>query len=305
MDDNPDYYDWQMDFLHVDVFSANAGYRSQPLKNQFDFYNLWSGEQPRFAGFYNLSCYYQKPLLIAEMNPVGYQNPTDNVSYPTGFPQLWRDLLNHIDQGAIGGVFFEYNDEVWKASGSQNLLGVVSAAVTCVNGQCSNQTDVWIPDTFTPKGWEYDAVCCGSVDGIAYNFRSDPFTLLGRPAANLADNSQPCPASWIKPTTAPPVTTTAAPTLPGQTTTLDSSTTTTTITSSTATPTSGAEGGSATTLDQNTTSQSGQTTAPSASTSTASTTKPVQSTSNQERSSASLISASLILLLLLSFITTM
>jgi hypothetical protein len=58
-DDNPDYYDWLMQNMHIDVFTANAGYRGRPALQIFDFYNLWSGEQPRFAGFHNLSCYYQ------------------------------------------------------------------------------------------------------------------------------------------------------------------------------------------------------------------------------------------------------
>ncbi len=58
VDDNNDYYDWLMDFLHVDVFSANAGYRGYPAGNQFDFYNLWSGNPvQKFSGFYNLSWY--------------------------------------------------------------------------------------------------------------------------------------------------------------------------------------------------------------------------------------------------------
>jgi hypothetical protein len=122
VDDNNAYYDWQMSFLHVDVFSSNAGYRGYPAGNQFDFYNLWAGDPPGFAGFYNLSCYYQKPLLIAELNPVGFSNPPAGASYPTGFAQMWQDFLEHVDQGAIGVVFFEYSDELYK--GDQSRLGV-------------------------------------------------------------------------------------------------------------------------------------------------------------------------------------
>jgi hypothetical protein len=58
------------------------------------------------------------------MNPVGYENPPTDAYYPTGFPQMWKDIVDHIDQGCIGGVFFEYTDELWKSFGRQSLLGV-------------------------------------------------------------------------------------------------------------------------------------------------------------------------------------
>ena len=71
-DDNNHYYDWLMSILPVDVFTPNAGYRGQPQNNVWSFSNLWSGDPSiGFSGFYALSCKYQVPVLIGEMNPVG------------------------------------------------------------------------------------------------------------------------------------------------------------------------------------------------------------------------------------------
>ncbi len=73
----------------------------------------------------------------------------------------------------------------------------MSVAVRCVNGKCSNESDVWLADATTKKGWHYQSLCCGSFDNKAYNFKSDPFALLGREAATLETSTQPCAASCM------------------------------------------------------------------------------------------------------------
>jgi len=201
-DDNGDLYATLMDNLpNMDFLTANAGYRG------VNFTNLWSGWGPGsvFPGWWNMSCYYQKPLLIGEMNPLGYDDPPTGTYLPTGFNEQWWDLLNHVSEGAIGGIFFEWEDELWKAFGNQSELGLVSPSVACNStGACSTDPDVWLADTITDSGWLYQSVCCGSYDGGDYNFQTDPFKLLGRSPAQLSSVSQPdCPFTYTS--TPPPM----------------------------------------------------------------------------------------------------
>lgn len=199
-DDNNLYYDWLASLVPVDVFMPNAGYRGQPMNNIWNFYNLWSGAAyQNFSGWYKLSCKYQIPVLIGEMNPVGYENPpVGSGPHPTGFPQLWKDLLDHVSQGAIGGFFFEWNDEPWKAFGRQDKLGINSVSVYCDGtGKCSDQENVLLADTLTRKGWEFDAVAIGQTeDGKNYNYGADVFALLGRPQQTLQTVTNDCPAEY-------------------------------------------------------------------------------------------------------------
>lgn len=180
----------------------NAGYRGRPSLGIWDFFNLWSGnEAQNFSGWHRLSCKYQIPVLIGEMNPVGYENPPPGSGpWPTAFPQLWRDLIRHIPQGAIGGFFFEWTDELWKAVGRQDQLGLNSVTINCVSGiGCSNDSDVFLADHITPKDWQYQAVCCGSTDdGRPYNFNTDPFELLGRRPYSLENTTQECPIDYLQ-----------------------------------------------------------------------------------------------------------
>ena len=153
-----------------------------------------------FSGFYKLSCKYQFPTLIGEMNPVGYQSPPNNSApSPLGFPTLWRDLLKHVSQGAIGGFFFSWNDEAWKEHWDppQDKLGISHLSIACDATGCSNQANVWIADAITRKGWEYDAVCCGATsDGTPYNYGTDVFQLLGREPQTLETATNDCPAAF-------------------------------------------------------------------------------------------------------------
>lgn len=56
-DDNNLYYDWLASLLPVDVFMPNAGYRGNPQRGVWDFFDLWSGnEAQNFSGWHRLSC---------------------------------------------------------------------------------------------------------------------------------------------------------------------------------------------------------------------------------------------------------
>lgn len=200
-DDNNLYYDWLASLLPVDVFMPNAGYRGNPARGVWDFFDLWSGNDAQnFSGWHRLSCEYQVPVLIGEINPVGYENPPDDLALlPHAFPHLWRDLLQHVSEGAVGGFFFEWTDEPWKAFGRQDKLGINSVAVNCSTSEgCSDQPDVFIADTIAPKNWQFDAVCCGrTADGEPYNLATDPFALLGRPPYTLETVTQECPSEYL------------------------------------------------------------------------------------------------------------
>jgi len=93
-------YNYLVGALDVDVFTTNAGYRG------FTYSDLWSGNGQDFEGLYKLSCQYNKPVFIGEIGWHYLDNAT--AEFPNWFNQNWQDLVNHIDQGCIGGAFFDY-----------------------------------------------------------------------------------------------------------------------------------------------------------------------------------------------------
>jgi hypothetical protein len=128
--------------------------------------DFWVGGAQN-SGFFNLSCTYDKPVLIGEIgwhqindeqnnaNPDWFNRivcalrPCRSVAVVTAFALCictctciatsasaftslfvqWMDLVLNIDQGCIGGVFFEYNDEPLKSSIDQRTMGIVKFSV--------------------------------------------------------------------------------------------------------------------------------------------------------------------------------
>jgi hypothetical protein len=69
------------------------------------------------------------------------------------FNQIYSDLIQNIDQGCIGGAFFEYNDEPLKADVLQQTMGVVNFSVAFDSaGNRSDSPNIFIADTATRKG---------------------------------------------------------------------------------------------------------------------------------------------------------
>jgi hypothetical protein len=66
-------------------------------------------------------------------------------------------------------------------------MGVVAlVAATDANGKPSTAPDVWTPDTVVEKPFIFSALKNGTFQGVAYNFNTDIFTLLGRSQSTLS-----------------------------------------------------------------------------------------------------------------------
>jgi len=182
--DLPSSYEKLASTLDVDVFSTNAGYRG------FTFTDLWTGNSGA-SGWQYLSCKYNKPLFIGEIG----QHSTDNfVNSDSWFSSVWADLYSHINEGCIGGAFFEWNDEPMKA-GPQQTMGLVSLQVATWkdasgNTLTSRTENAWNPDLIvkktTPGAYNWDAV--NNSNGL-YNvsMHTDPFDFIGRKPYTLPE----------------------------------------------------------------------------------------------------------------------
>jgi len=174
--DLPNSYDHLAQVLDVDVFTTNAGYRG------ISFTDLWSGNSVT-KGWFALSCQYNKPVFIGE---IGWQDMNNDImsSIPNWFNQIWLDAINHIDQGCIGGTFFEYSDEPMKPA-LQQTMGIVSFVESIVDGVSSLAQFAWNPDTAVIKEI-FQYVSNGTFNGIPANFNGDVFAIIGRSAYTLS-----------------------------------------------------------------------------------------------------------------------
>jgi len=120
-------------------------------------------------------------------------NNAIDATTPGWFNSLYEDLVGHIDEGCIGGSFFEYQDEIWKSDPLQQSMGVVSVSANTVNGQSSLSPNVWLPDIVTPKPVIYGAIQSGVTSNGAYNMNSNVFSLVGRSQYNFANVPSICP----------------------------------------------------------------------------------------------------------------
>ena len=66
-------------------------------------------------------------------------------------------------------------------------MGVVALVpATDAKGKLSTEPDVWTPDTYVEKPYIFAALKNGSFEGVAYNFNTDIYTLLGRAKTSLS-----------------------------------------------------------------------------------------------------------------------
>jgi len=240
--DYPASYNTLVETFDVDVFCTNAGYRG------YGFSDLWTGSAvTNFSGMWSLGCANQKPIMIGEMGWMSVDNQiTEEV--PDWFNQQLGALVASIQYGCIGGFYFEFNDEPSKADPGQQTMGLVSYSTNTQNGQTSLQQNVWLADNVARKPIFYSAKN-GSYNGVAYNFQSNFFTLLGRSPANIGDSSIVCngaPApnpEWCTVSYCPggsnPANPTTTSTTASSTTTAATTASSSTTSTTTSTPSSG------------------------------------------------------------------
>jgi hypothetical protein len=95
-------------------------------------------------------------------------------------------LIAHYDEGTVGGAFFEWSDEPAKDDILQRTMGAVSYDIAYDSlGRSSIDGDVWLADTLVEKPILYDAIRSGTFNGIAYNWNTNIFDLVGRAPMTL------------------------------------------------------------------------------------------------------------------------
>lgn len=174
--DKPGDYESLVNDLDVDLFVSNAGYR------HLDFRPLWDGEKGTgFMGFKEICRRTGKPLLFGE---IGMHDQDENTAKtPDWFNQQWKQVVDHVDDGCIGAVFFEYSDEPYTKPASESDMGIVKfAEATSSAGKSSTDPNVWIPDKVIEKNIVFDSVANGHPNSSLrrYNLNTEVTALIGR-----------------------------------------------------------------------------------------------------------------------------
>ncbi len=185
--DNPEDYEFYAQYLKVDVFTTNAGYRS------VDFGPLFDGETDSI-GWKALSSKYNLPLLIGEsgMHQVG---DAETLVRPNWVNQQYKQILDRVQDGCVGLVYFEYSDEPLKPL-YQQTMGFVNftAARDVFTRRWSTEPDVWVPDRVIRKPIVFQALKGGLEEDTVfgrYHFNVDEFSLLNRNAETISVSGNP------------------------------------------------------------------------------------------------------------------
>lgn len=185
--DYPESYEFLSENLDVDLFCSNAGYRSDSLTN------LFSGDESKgIPGWDYLTNKTGKPLLIGEVGWLSVNN-TAHRDNPDWFNKVWKDTLDHVEQGCIGAVYFEFSDEKYKQGGpDQNELGVVSVEPYVLDGKSTEtDQDFFYPDIVVKKEIIFDAIKSGTLGGRPMNFNMDIFEYLDRSPSTIGIQDNP------------------------------------------------------------------------------------------------------------------
>eukprot|EP00026_Physarum_polycephalum_P003470 Phypoly_transcript_03482.p1 GENE.Phypoly_transcript_03482~~Phypoly_transcript_03482.p1 ORF type:complete len:768 (+),score=86.79 Phypoly_transcript_03482:78-2381(+) len=166
-------FDWLMEYFDIDIFSLNT-FRGTSTTT------LFPGDG-NTKGFTYDTCAWNKPLLITEFGWSSYTSGWAN--------QLISDFVSHIDQGLIGIILFEHNDE--PVPQYNKYWGAFSVAVSYNGSQSSTDENAFLVDTLAPKPLFTD-VSQGQYNNIAYNYHSDFYALAGRSAQSLGSSADTC-----------------------------------------------------------------------------------------------------------------
>lgn len=174
--DFPQTFDWLLKNFDLEILSLNT-FRGVGT------YTIFPGDS-NTRGFAYGTCAWNKPLLISEFGWNGYSSGYAN--------QIISDFTTRINQGLIGFVSFEHNDEqVPQKPAGQRTFGAMSVSVSSNGTHTSMDEYAFLPDTMTKKQLYYD-LSGGQYNNIAYNYNSDVYALAGRPAQTIASSVDYC-----------------------------------------------------------------------------------------------------------------
>lgn len=112
--------------------------------------------------------------------------------YSFSFFKKKKKLCLYFLQGVVGGVFNEWNDEPLQTAEFSDLGIVRYEVAKTPQGANSLQTSIWLPDVINRKETQFSAAAYGTLseDGVAWNFRADPFELLNLTRAKLSEETE-------------------------------------------------------------------------------------------------------------------
>lgn len=174
--DNPDTYDRYIRELDVDFFTINV-FRSISLQSLFE-----PDVQGRFMGWEEASKQHNLPLLLGEFGEHQQTKLTEEI--PDWFNQQWKAIVDNMDNGLVGAIFFEYCDEPYtKTDNHQQDMGIVRFEPAYDdNNRSSIEPDVFVPDRVVRKRTIFRSVSQGLPGSrfARYNMRSDVWELNKR-----------------------------------------------------------------------------------------------------------------------------
>lgn len=184
--DKPSEFNWAIRELDVDFFTVNV-FRSLGMQQLFE-------PDGDFMGWSQASKRYNLPLLLGEFGEHFQATLTSQV--PDWFNQQWKTIVDHVDDGLIGAVFFEYCDEPYTKDADQVDMGIIrfEPSVDAVTNQSSLEPEVWVPDRVVQKDKIFEAVLRGLPGSsfAQYNMKADVWKLIGREPiqSNMYDSNE-------------------------------------------------------------------------------------------------------------------
>jgi hypothetical protein len=171
--DLPQSYNLLSDELDVDLFMTNAGYRDVYLNS------LWAPDlNNNFTGWKQKSLDTGMPVLIGEFGM--HDQDTQTAARPDWVNQQYKSIVQYINDGSIGGLFFQWNEETMKPE-NQQTMGLIryTPATDAATGKDSTKEGVFIPDVLNKKDTVFEALQKGldNSNFKQYSYTNDEYAL--------------------------------------------------------------------------------------------------------------------------------
>lgn len=176
--DDPSKFVNIIESLIIDVFCTNSGYD--------DINMLFEGiEEANYDGWKTILKNYKMPIYIGEFGFKGMSNSLLSEN-PSLFNEKWDKIVSHIDDGCVGGSYFEYNDEPYTQDNpDMRTLGAVYFQSSMEGIRLSTDKDAFFVDDALKKSIIFDSIKEGSWNDKPINFNTDIFEYIQRERKNI------------------------------------------------------------------------------------------------------------------------